>query len=349
MTEMFELNYINYLFSEKTSVTLRQMELIAEGKRTPSTLFTAEKNQLQALFLSSLSLSKSEWVDRMKKLSDLGWLTQEEGRYQITPSGQQSKEAFILNYPLLNCTLEMSDALTRKAFWHWFIFVTQILSEFSYGNKGYIPYISDRLTQNRIKKWLAEQGFPQKPLAFMWADEIKAFLETLPDELGTFIVNQMIGHNYEGMTKRQTAEKHGMTSLEVLLTTEILMDRLSLFFEESDLLKSLWDTVHKSCHYGLSDSAYRSMTFLMNGSSIHRTAAIRKLKENTVKEHVLEAVLISKYTGYKSLIPKEVYDQLRKLFLSEPSLSYAQAQQEIQQLEFFWYRLVEIERIRGCL
>lgn len=349
MTQMFELNYINSLFSQETAVTIRQMELIAEGKRTPSTLFTAEKNQLQTLFLSSLSLNTSEWNARLKKLTDLGWLTENEGRYQTTMKGQQAKKAFISDYPLMDCSLDMSAALTRKEFWHWFMFVTQILSEFSYGNKEYMPYINDRTSQNRIKKWLAEQGFPHKSLSLRWAGEIKSFLETLPDAHCTFIVDQLIGHGYEGMTKRQTAEKYNMTPLEVLITTENLMVRLSRSFETSVLLKSLWDSAHKSCHYGLSDSAYRSMTLLTKGNSINKTAALRKLKENTVKEHVLEAVLISKYNGYKSFIPEHIYDQLRKLFLNEPSLTYAQAQQDIHQLEFFWYRLVEIERIRGDL
>lgn len=349
MTQRFELNYINYLFSQETAVSIRQLELIAEGKRTPSTLFTAEKNQLQSLFLSPLSLSTAQWTDRMYKLSALGWLSEKEGRYQATTNGQQAKQAFISEYTMLDCRLDMSSALTRKEFWHSFIFVSQILSEFSYGNKEYMPYISNRISQNRIKKWLAEQGFPQRSLSVKWSEEIKVFLETLPDVYPSFMVDQMIGHNYEGMTKRQTAQKYDMTPLEVLITTEILMARLYQSLDESVLLKSLWESVHKSCHYGLSASAYRSLTLLMNGSTIHKTAALRKVKENTIKEHVLEAVLMSRYEGYESLIPGRVRDRLKELFKNNPSLTYAQAQQEIQQLEFFWYRLIEIERIRGFL
>ncbi|MDZ7835353.1 MAG: hypothetical protein U5K84_08410 [Alkalibacterium sp.] len=52
LDDLFLEHYILSLFTDDTQVTVKQLSLIAGGKRTPSVLFNVEKNRLYALYFS---------------------------------------------------------------------------------------------------------------------------------------------------------------------------------------------------------------------------------------------------------------------------------------------------------
>lgn len=346
MSTDFLLEYITFLFTTKTVVTPKHLVLIASGKRTPSNLFTAEKNELQGLFNSSLQLDQSEWETSLNTLVQKKSLDKDGEMYQLSSYGLEKKKEFKRRYPFINQISTLTYSQTRKEFWNWFIFVTQIVSELSYRNSRYIPYISDNNKQMMIKKWLAAELTDTKELPQKWAEELSTFLEQIPEVYRYFILDQLTGHDIEGLTRRQLSQKYKLDSVEINISVIHLMDELHKQLKVLPSMNSLWLAVHAYCHNGLSESAWRSKQLLEQNHSISQVARIRKLKENTIKEHILENILVDQGKAVNQFIPETIYRTLIDMFEADPRLIYKEAQDHFEFLDFFWFRLVEIERMR---
>lgn len=346
MTTIFLVEYINYLFTPRTDVTSKQLMLIASGKRTPSNLFTAERNDLQGLFNSPINLSNAEWSQCLTKLEEHGLILNINGTYRNTSLGADTKNQFNTDYPFIKKIRSMQYAQTRMEFWNWFVFVNQIVSEYSYKNSRYIPYISDQRKQLIVKKWLSQQLASTQMLPLKWAEELSIYLEEVPDVYRHLILDHFTGHDNEGMTRRQLSQKYECTTLEIDLIILHLMELLNEKASDLPLLGSLWREVHAFCHFGLSESGWRSMKLLDKRHTVEQVARMRHLKENTIKEHILESVLIDPEKNGQEYVPHLIYDTLNTLFEADPSCTFKKAQEQIESLDFFWFRLVQIERIR---
>lgn len=346
MRSDFILEYITFLFTEQTRVTSKQLELIASGKRTPSNLFTAEKNELHELFNSSLNFNESDWEACLDTLVKNEILINESGIHSISPIGLEKKKEFHKQYPFITKVKTLTHLQTRKEFWSWFVFVSQILSEFSYKNNRYIPYTSDYSKQIAIKKWLSRQLSDAKKLSHNWASDISVFLTCIPDHYRYFLLDQFTGHDYDGLTRRQLSEKYEIEDSAIDIIVSHLMHQLYINREKMPLLHSLWDEAHVYYHNGLSESAWKSMKLLEKNYSIDQVSRIRKLKENTIKEHILERVLVNPEENGSDYVPDMIQNKLDELFEEYPDLTYKEARMHIESLEFFWFRLMEIERIR---
>lgn len=347
MTDHFFERYILNLFDECTSVTLKQLHLIAIGKRTPSVLYTIEKNKLYALFTLFPACSIAEWKKVIQYLVDEEVVKIQEGFISLTPKGIKEKSHFNLTYPYSNDLDQLRFSSTKERFWHRLIFITQIFSEYSYHNKKYVPYVSTLETQYSVKRWLIKHEKAMDELCSLWYHELTALFSTFPIDDSNLICRHFVGHQYSGSTSRQLQEVYGLTSEHYTVLTNQLSYQIGQQAKESlPLLASLWDTTHADCNEGLSHSAWLSKTLLEKGMSITDVAKRRKLKPNTVKEHILECVLIVDWPEFKTHIDPYHYALLHSLFETSKTLTFSEAKAMHPELDFFSFRLIEIERGR---
>lgn len=339
--------YILSLFDDNTDVTVRQLNLIASGKRTPSVLYNVEKNNLYVLFALFPDISLKEWQHVIQYLISDGLLELHDDYVKITPEGSIQKDKFLKKHTFINNLDQLHYSATKKLYWRRFIFITQILSEFSYQNKRYIPYLTSVDDQMSTKKWLSTLNEPLSELALSWMRELTALLQLFTIEHANFIAGHFIGHGLSGKTSRQLQSVYDLSSEHYV----VLIDQLSYQMAQLDkdifpLMTSLWDHTHSDCDEGLSRSAWLSKMLLEKGYSLEEVARRRKLKSNTIKEHILECVLITDWSYYKRYISSKHYKSLHSLFTSKPSTDFSEAKERISDLDFFTFRLVEIERVR---
>ncbi|OJF91127.1 hypothetical protein AX762_11365 [Alkalibacterium sp. 20] len=347
MADHFLENYILSLFNNNTSVTIKQLSLIASGKRTPSVLFNVEKNKLYALFALFPELSIKDWERIIHILVTQQSLKIADDHLRITPTGIKEKEAFKKEFPFINNLDQLRYATTKQLFWNRFIFITQIFSEYSYQNKDYVPYLSTIENQSSIKKWLVGYGKAMDELTLIWIEELNALLQSFSTDHSNFIAGHFVGHNLNGSTSRQIQNTYDLSTEHY----KVLIDQLSYKIGQRDensfpLLSSLWKHTYKDSDEGLSHSAWISKILLEKGINLDEVAKRRKLKNNTIKEHILECVLIKNWPHYKHYIAVTHYTELHSLFESKQVSTYAEAKTIIEDLDFFSYRLIEIERIR---
>ncbi|WP_423189527.1 helix-turn-helix domain-containing protein [Alkalibacterium sp. f15] len=347
MTDDFLANYILSLFNKNTIVTIKQLSLIASGKRTPSVLFNVEKNKLYALFALFPELSIKDWERIIHLLIAQQCIMIADDHLKITPVGLKEKENFKKDFPFINNLDQLRYATTKQLFWSRFIFITQIFSEYSYQNKDYVPYLSNLDNQLSIKKWLVGYGKAMDELTLMWFEELNALLRSFSTDHSNFIAGHFVGHNINGSTSRQIQNTHDLSTEHYKVLIDQLSYKIALRDENSfPLISSLWKHTYKDSDEGLSHSVWISKKMLGKGISLNEVAKRRKLKDNTIKEHILECVLIEDWPYYKQYISATHYTELHSLFESKQVSTYAEAKTIIEGLDFFSYRLIEIERIR---
>lgn len=251
------------------------------------------------------------------------------------------------DFPLNNELDQLRYSATKPLFWNRLIFSTQVLSEYSYKNKRYVPYLSSLDDQRSLKKWLKDLGRPMDELAKSWSEELKSLFQTLKQKDADFIAGHFTGHLVSGSTSRQLQETYGQTREHYLVVIDQLSYKAAhLNKAQFPLLSSLWDSTHLDRDEGLSHSARVSRELLEKGKGIEAIARSRKLKANTIKEHILECVLITDWPLFKRYIRSEHYTACHELFNTTPSVKYAEAKTLIDDLDFFAFRLIEIERMR---
>ncbi len=346
-TDRFLEHYILSLFSDRTSVTLKQLHLISSGKRTPSVLYTVEKNKLYVLFSLFPELSLYDWEKIIHYLISEQLLITEENRLLLTKKGTEEKNDFLKQYRFANDLDQLRFSTTKQIFWRRFIFITQIFSEYSFQNKQYIPYLSSLEDQNSVKHWLSSHGKPMELLAVLWYKEVRSTLEAFPSEYSDFIAGHFVGHALSGSTSRQLRDSFDMSTHHY----NILIDQLSFRIGHREqraypLLTSLWRHAHNDCDEGLTHSARVSKKMLETGAHLNEVASKRKLKPNTIKEHILECVLVDNWPYFKRYIDETHYLEVHKLFDADPALTFTDVKKRVEELDFFSFRLIEIERVR---
>lgn len=348
MNSTLLMDYMNSLISEQTAIKLNQLVLINSGKRTPSNLFTAEKNRLQALFNANYKLSKANWATILSNLTEKNFIHDTDGLYEGTKLGSHRKNDFFQENSIFSDIVSLEFSQTRKDLWTWFVFVSQVLSEHAFDNKRYIPYSSSREMQYKLKVWLKNQNMPVKQLREAWAEEFTAFMASLPEKYRYLLIDQMVGFQKDGLTERQLSEKYELSTIELSIVMDQLMHlMISKNIHSNTLLASLISEVHSMNNYGLSQSATITLKLLDESWTIKDISKKRHIKPNTVKEHILEIVLIKNQLSCSRFIPKESYHNLNRLFLENSRLTYKETMEKLDGVEFFWYRLVEIERMRN--
>lgn len=347
MDRRFVRDYVLSLCTSETRINARQLRLIASGKRTPSNLYLTEKNELYALFLSPLEvLSEKQWEKLLSDLEEKKYLVKENGSWSLSPEGKKAKKEFLRQYPTIYPVKTLRYALTRRAYWKRFLFVSQVLSELSYCSSQYLPVINDPAVQKQIKSWLGLHKGRSADLCRQWAEELIIFLNEQTDETRHLLLDQLTGYNSEAHTQRQLSEKYDTPYLSIELINHHLMESVQGKREKLPLLFSLFQQVDRLNCSGLSESTHKSIHYFHKGLPLSKVAKIRQLKTNTIKEHLLEYVLVSHWGDYGSYIPSDVGVRLHELFDQRPMITYREAHEEIRELDFFWFRLIEIERMR---
>lgn len=347
MVDSLLLDYVNSLITDQTAIKVNQFKLINEGKKTPSNLFIAEKNHLQSLFNAQYDLSTKQWEEVMQQLLYYNFVQIREELYTGTVTGKKRKKDFLRENTIFSAEHTLEFSQTRNQLWSWIVFVSQILSEFAYDSKKYIPYSSNRENQIRVKNWLRKQNKPMSEIKQLWSEELIKFINDLPDTYRYLLIDQLVGFNKDGLTDRQLSEKYKLSKIELDIVMNHLMQLLirNQFCSDS-VINSLVQEVHLLNNKGLSHSATETLKLINQSWSIEAISRKRRIKLNTVKEHILEAVLVIQALPVSLFIPESYYHKLNQLFIEKPDLTYKEALSELTDCEFFWYRLVEIERMR---
>ena len=347
-------NYFNYYvlsyFKIDEKISLNQIYHVLKGKKTPSMYYIVEKNQWHHGFSLEKRIEKKNLKRQINYFLKKSFLVQENENYLLTNKGAEALDHFFKNhyYPSRIKSFENIDIYSD--FWEQILLYTQVFSEYSYKNSNYQPIISKPDHQENIRQLFQWANQNLDTVLMQWKNEQLILLNHLERNKANVLANLLTGHEQTGQTRVQIANHLGMMPYEFDFYLKDIIEDLIQIIEkhqkELALSIRILKQSKKANFLSLSKSTYISYEMLKNGYSIQKIARHRRIKEGTVKEHLLEMAFTIKNFPVKKFIEAADYKYLSQLFTEKEEILFKDIPSE-KRIEFFQYRLVELERMRA--
>lgn len=344
------LFYLLSYFNQEHSTNISQILHAFHGKRTPSMFYRIEKNSWHSGFNLSSRIQIEQLESIVNDHLNKGWLTPSEKGYKLTANGLKTVQEYFKTHYYPQKIHSFSNVNIRISFWERLQLFSQVFSETSYQNNSYVPVIKHPHHQESIRN-LFQQFSPNiKGLLNQWIKEQSFIFKQLDKQLADTLANQLTGHKKVGKTKDQIRNLLNMEPLEFQFYLNDALDVLIHVIKNHQKIvpihSAILTTHFTERNYGLSTSTKHSFDLLKTGHSINEIANIRGIKPNTVREHILEMAFVLEKFPFTKFIPEEIHEQLNHKFEKHDNYTFKKALEDFDQLEFMWFRLTELERMR---
>lgn len=347
------MNYKQYyllsFLKQNSPTTSSQLLHIFQGKRTPSMFYLAERNKWHHAFAQFKKIDLQNLEKQLAQFEKNGFIFKKDQSYYLTNKGHESYTKFIEDhyYPQVS---SFSNGPIKIPFWDRYQLFVQIFSEMSYQNKHYTPIIKNPSHQENVRQLFYQFKDQTDLLLENWIEEQSFLLDQIEEQRVGVLMDQLTGNDKIGETKKQLQEQLEMEELEYFFyhldTMEELLIIIQTYPKKLPILHAIVNQLQLESNYGLSMSTSETYHLLTQGNSISEISTIRHLKENTIREHILELAFILNDFPFEFFVPENLYNELHKAFETKEDYSFKQALADIPELEFMYYRLVELERMR---
>lgn len=349
-----ENQYFNYYllsyFDSKKIVKSSQILHTLRGKKTPSMYYLVEKNQWHHGFSLEKGIKESDLISIIRLALRKKILIEKDKGFLLTSKGEKYLSDFFKNHYYPKRVKQFKNIEIYKVLWEQLQLFTQVFSEYSYQNNNYTPIIKNPLAQEKVKKFFK---LANKNLGFSlleWMKEQKFIFNYLEKEKANVLTNFLTGHKQIGKTRKQLANQLKMLDYEFKFYLRDLIEEvievIKIHSRNLPLLISILDQINKDYFFSMSKSTYETYEMLYKGESIQKISSYRNIKESTVKEHILEIAFILEEFPIRKYIPEMIYVSLHNNFSNRSDYLFKEAQLKIEGLEFYHYRLFELERMR---
>lgn len=351
MKGKYFLFYILSYFQEDKRVRESQIFHILRGKRTPSMFYMTEMNKWHHGFSNEPRIEREQLKRLLNRLETADLITPKEKGYLLTKKGKESVQAYFQKHYFPQKIKSFSNLHIHHSFWNRVQLFTQVFSETSYQNNSYIPIIKDPIHQERVRQLFQEVNGKIHLVLSQWIEEQQVILKELESKKATVLANFLTGHQILGKTRIQIAKELGMSldELKVYLRDllEEVIEKIKAQKKQLPLHYEIIRQINEENFLGLSQSTYQTYQMLSHGLGIEQIANERQIKENTVKEHILEIAFIFDAFPVSEFVSQEMYADLSKQFEQDKAFTFKKAVLKNEELEFYHYRLVELERMRN--
>lgn len=345
------LHYSLTLFHAGDKVKATSLLHLLRGKRTSSVLMFGNLHQILPFFGLIPYLTSDLLEDILKKLAQEGHLAESKGQYwQITSKGKE----FLAGHPVPITYLDgVQLAVVSPEFFRMLFFITQVLSELSYKNAGYIPLESNTYRQNVVKKWLARKKLNGPDFFESFYREWHDLLDDLPHELNSpdDVVNLLTGHGQIGQTYQQVKGDNGNQGIGLYLeqqnTYHYLLNEIK---SNPSTFPLMTEIILLVSEFAGNHSAQVSYQLFQSSESPQVIMAHRKLKKSTVVDHLIEGLILDDKRQDFSFINKESFVFLSNYLIdnSEYKLwKYAEIININPEIEFLDFRSFQIMLLRN--
>ncbi len=348
--------YIQYfclsLYSKKHPVKPSTLYHILVGKRTASILFKAHSYHAINFFSIFPYLQREQYDEMMQLFISKGWIKAKKADedFYLCEKGKKEIESYFSKHFYPTRLNQLTQGKATKEFWEKIIFLTQVLSELRYKNNHYLPIEKEFKTQLWVKKWLKRNQLEKQELAISYGKEWIQVLKEMDAIDAEMIVSQLTGHEKIGKTSTQLAAKYGVEPIEIAFLLQNAIIQLMEKVAENKEKYPFFYLVYQECvgdrFSSLSQSTKITAHYLEKGLSVEKIAVKRKLKLNTISEHVIELAIIFPDFKVSSFMPQDEYERLNGLFNSHEEITYEELTSRMPSAPFYWYRLIQVERSR---
>jgi uncharacterized protein YpbB len=290
---------------------------------------TLKRHELEFDINKLISNGQASWTERDKIL--------------LTNEGKQLVCQFKANNEYINDLRGWQYHSYTEEFWLRICLYVQVITHIVSGNHQFYPITHQLNVQRWVKKHLPKLHNLRKEKLQQIYNELAHFLSECQDIQATIFVQQLSGNNQVGLTKLQLAEQLKMDEQTVNLYHVSTIHRL---LSELDNKK---ETYHNFSMFAmdlkrplvLTESARLTYYLFKQGHSIKSISKIRKLKQSTIEDHIVEIAIQNPEFSIRPFVEKELEDQIMQLSDKHITRRLREFKEQIgSDVSFFVIRLV---------
>ncbi|MCI1975026.1 MAG: helix-turn-helix domain-containing protein [Limosilactobacillus sp.] len=340
------MNYLLRFFDEHQPRRIRVIENTLRNRRTVSTLFWAKQYGILGWTGADRSLNREKFDQLLENLV-------QDNLIKIDSDGQA-----VLTTPGILKQEELKSEEYQPQFldWYWLantnrverrlLLGVQVVSELTYHNRHYAPLTNEYQELQLVKRWLFNC---RQNIIKQLTDELKIFgssLANADERLANYFFYSLIGHQTAGENILQLSKQLGISTDQMPVVKQDALLAVAAFansYRGGALNQLLADLLTET---PLSYSANQTLMLYQRGQTIEQIAKRRRIKANTVREHLLEtAIVYPTAINWDQLLPGEIRQQLAKHYQGD--VSKWQFKPEIvpgDQAAFYYFRLYQLYR-----
>ena len=334
-------DYLLALFSTEPR-RIRVIEGTLQGKRTITNLFWAQNYGILSYLGADRHLSRQGYDQWLMVQAQTGNLILNEQTAQLTERGLEAQAAW-----------QAKHYQPKFGQWTWianwqrladrFLLAVQLVSEFAYHNRRYSPLDLPWHEKQAVRNWFLHHD---RQIVSQVQTELKTVLTQLAavdERLSNLFAYRLIGHEVIGWSATEACRQLGVQASDLFW-----MERDAwLFFahyltQTSGVLTDLaWPLLATT---PLSSSSQQTLTAFLGGHSIEEISHARRLKVGTIREHILQAViLLPGQLPLAQLLPPKVEAELRQRYQGPVVRWQFTPHSTDPGQEFFYFRLFQVK------
>ncbi|ALX47981.1 helix-turn-helix domain-containing protein [Lentibacillus amyloliquefaciens] len=228
-------------------------------------------------------------------------------------------------------------------FWERLILMIQTMTNSKQHYFNFIPVID----KTAVTEWVKKQYH-------LWKNNKSSFLNQLYGELfqllehfhkkeANIFVDSLTGYNHYGMSSFQLAERYGLEKVDVPLIRTSLIHRMLMLISQNESMNPLFMQFLQDLpdEAKLTNSANKTKNFMDRGYAAEDIAAIRRLKLNTIYDHMVEIALYDTFFPLGQYVNPDEQDEIRTAIKKTNSYKLKDIKQNADEtISYFQIRLV---------
>lgn len=327
----------------KNNRTVTAVYYLLAGKRSIQTVQDAHLYQIDQFYGVIPSLKKDEFDHVIKQLTEREMIKEEEENiFILTSLGNAWLEEHLAQLSVHYFNGKKYNENDR-IFYERLILMIQVLTNSKMKHSTYIPVID----QSSIKNWVikAYQKFKfnvDDSLRHIY-EEIKRLLAVFSNDEANLFVNRLTGYKAYGMSLNQLADQFNMNPKDVQLRlTGMIHHMLELIINHKQDYKTLFLFIKDLSMTGfISQSASKTKDVLNKGYDLKTISRLRKLKMNTIYDHIVEIALADSSLSIDSYVTQAEQNEILKAYKQTNSTKLKIIKNNINEnISYFQIRLV---------
>ena len=313
---------------------------ILKGKKSSQSIQDAHIFQLQPFFLSLPKLKRTYFDYKIKELESADLVTiVEDGKVIVTEAGSNKVKRDFLEKAFPSDMNGLIYGDQARLFWMRLSLLVQVLSNAKRQETLYFPVQRNKGIQEWVKNCLRAHPNLDHFTSSLF-HELYALLKTQKVD-PSVLVYRLSGFKDFGWTELQVADMLNMDEEECRFRfLNLVHSMLSELAEEPSTYPLLYSISSNSDqHQNLTISTSKTYDLYKRGHSIEEISQIRKLKINTIEDHIIELALTEKSFDISPFINELEYQNVLRVMNDMKTKRLKPIKENLPQLSYFQIRV----------
>lgn len=262
--------------------------------------------------------------------------------FQLTAQGQK----WLLNREQ-SCLLENFSGLKYNKltpiFTDRLLLIVQTLANSMMGDFRFIPVVDKNAVQVWVKSFYQRIKSQTGGYRRRLYQELNSVLYTVKEQEANLFVDRLTGYKTYGMSSQQLADIYGLSVMDVpLVWTRIIHQLLETIQSNRKTYPLLYAIIEdQSGQSFITATANKTHQLLVQGYTLEKIADFRRLKINTIYDHVVEIALIDPSFSIASFVSHKQYENIVSAIEQIRNYSLKQLKEIVDpDISYFQIRLV---------